>query len=75
VLWGVIGFDTYRQKEISFGVALVIVSVVLVWVSDVFMRVVDMPSVRFTRWVEGKMIARAQPIKEEPAWRESGTTV
>lgn len=75
VLWGVIGFETYWQKEVSFGVALVVVSVVLVWVSDVFMRVVDMPSVRFARWVESKMIAGTQPAKEEPAWRESGTTV
>jgi peptidoglycan/LPS O-acetylase OafA/YrhL len=75
VLWGVVGFETYWQKEVSFGLALVVVSVVLVWVSDVFMRVVDMPSVRFARWVEAKMTAKAQTVKEEPAWRGSGTTV
>lgn len=75
VLWGTVGDETDMQKEVAFGVALVIVTVALVWVSDVFMRVVDMPSVKFARWVENKLTAKAKPVKEEPAWRETGTMV
>ena len=75
VLWGVVGDETDMRKEVAFGVALVVVTGCLVWVSDVFMRLVDMPSVRFARWVENKLIARPRPTKEEPAWRETGTMV
>jgi len=75
VLWGVVGDETDMQKEVAFGAALVVVTGCLVWVSDVFMRAVDMPSVKFARWVEGRMIAKPKDIKEEPAWRETGTMV
>jgi peptidoglycan/LPS O-acetylase OafA/YrhL len=74
-LWDVIGFETDLQKEAAFAVALVVVSAVLVWVSDVFMRLVDMPSVRFARWVEGKLTAKPKLVKEEPAWREQSAMV
>lgn len=71
VVWNIFGSETHLQKEVSFGVALAIVSIFLVWVSDVFMRLVDMPSVKFARWLEGKCLAKAKSTKEEPAWRES----
>lgn len=71
VLWGVVGDETDMQKEVSFAVALVVVTGVLVWVSDMFTRAVDMPSVKFARWVEGRMIANPKTMKEEPAWRET----
>ncbi|KAI5247837.1 hypothetical protein E4T43_01846 [Aureobasidium subglaciale] len=75
VVWKVFGDETDTQKEISFGVALAVVTVVLVWVSDLFMRLVDTPSVQFAKWVEGKCIAKAQPMKQEPAWKEPVQTV
>ncbi|TIA29728.1 hypothetical protein D6C79_09848 [Aureobasidium pullulans] len=75
VVWNIFGSETHLQKEVSFGVALGIVSVFLVWVSDVFMRLVDTPSVKFARWLEGKCVAKAKSTKEEPAWRESSAMV
>lgn len=75
VVWNIFGSETHLQKEVSFGVALGIVSVFLVWVSDVFMRLVDMPSVKFARWLEGKCVAKAKSTKEEPTWRESSAMV
>lgn len=75
VLWGVVGDETNLQKEIAFEIALVLVTGCLVWVSDVFMRLVDTPSVKFARWVEDRMTARPETMKEEPAWRETGAMV
>lgn len=75
VLWSVVGDETDLQKEVAFGIALAVVTGCLVWVSDIFMRIVDSPSVKFARWVEDRMTARPKTMKEEPAWRETGAMV
>ncbi|KAG9660608.1 hypothetical protein KCU64_g3094, partial [Aureobasidium melanogenum] len=53
-MWASLGRDTVLKKEIGFGVAAVWVVVVTVWMADLFMRVVDTPTVRFAKWLEGK---------------------
>ncbi|KAI4723982.1 hypothetical protein E4T49_08278 [Aureobasidium sp. EXF-10728] len=77
VVWGVVGRETKVQREVSFGIALCVVTVVLVCVSDIFMRCVDGPSVKFARWLEGKMKAPTQVhvVKQEAGWRETSAIV
>jgi peptidoglycan/LPS O-acetylase OafA/YrhL len=71
--WRVIGED---RKETCFVVMAACVTVVSIWWADVFVRLVDVPSVTFARWLEGKCIA-AKPIenKEIPAWRDASALV
>lgn len=62
-LWrGVVG-ENWQHTEAGFwgrgvvwGLGLVVFGGVCVWVADVFWRVVDVPTVRFARWVEGKCL-------------------
>ncbi|KAI4720385.1 hypothetical protein E4T48_03345 [Aureobasidium sp. EXF-10727] len=74
-LWDAMGADTYLQKETAFVVSAVVVTMVVVWIADLFMRLVDVPSVRLARWLEGKCVANTLAAKEEPAWRESNSLV
>ncbi|KEQ92807.1 hypothetical protein AUEXF2481DRAFT_360792 [Aureobasidium subglaciale EXF-2481] len=70
ILWSIIGTETHLKKEIAFGVSAVCVTATSIWAADVFTRGVDGPSVRFARWLEGRLVTRVQE-KEEPAWREA----
>ncbi|KAK6003399.1 hypothetical protein QM012_009170 [Aureobasidium pullulans] len=75
-LWNnVTANDTWLKQEIGFAVSASVVTVVLIWVSDVFMRLIDTPSVRFARWIENKAKAKVQVVKEEPKWMESSAIV
>ncbi|KAH0362151.1 hypothetical protein KCU65_g8217, partial [Aureobasidium melanogenum] len=72
-LWSIIGED---RKETCFVLMAVCVVVVTIWWADVFMRLVDIPSVNFARWLEGKCAARQKvELKEEPAWRDASVLV
>lgn len=71
--WSVIGED---RKEICFVLVAVCVTAVSIWWADVFMRLVDTPSVTFARWLEERCMARMPvEIKEEPAWRYASALV
>lgn len=71
--WSIIGED---RKETCFILMAICVTVVTLWWADVFMRLVDIPSVKFARWLEGKCAAKEKAeIKEEPAWRDASTLV
>ncbi|KAG9671125.1 hypothetical protein KCU99_g8318, partial [Aureobasidium melanogenum] len=54
--WRTIGEDTYMRKEIGFVLAAIVNVSSTIWVADVFMRLVDTPTVRFAKWVEEKCI-------------------
>lgn len=72
-LWSIIGED---RKETCFVLVAVCVTVVTIWWADIFMRLVDIPSVNFARWLEGKCAARQKvELKEEPAWRDASALV
>ncbi|KAI4736166.1 hypothetical protein E4T50_13345 [Aureobasidium sp. EXF-12298] len=72
-LWSIIGED---RKETCFVLMATCVTVVAIWWSDVFTRLVDVPSVNFARWFEGKCAARQKTeLKEEPAWRDASALV
>lgn len=72
-LWSTIGED---RKETCFVIMATCVTVVTIWWADVFMRLVDMPSAKFARWLEGKCAARKKiEVKEETAWRDTSALV
>lgn len=54
--WCFIGDDTYATKEIGFVLSAIVTIVSTIWAADIFMRAVDVPTVRFARWVEKKCI-------------------
>jgi peptidoglycan/LPS O-acetylase OafA/YrhL len=50
--WKWSGKETLLHKEMGFGVAFVVVTVVVVWAADIFWRAVDQKCVAFARWCE-----------------------
>ncbi|CAD0081628.1 unnamed protein product [Aureobasidium vineae] len=54
--WRIIGDDTYMTKEIGFVLAAIINIASTIWAADLFMRVVDTPTVQFAKWIEEKCI-------------------
>lgn len=52
MFWRVFGKDTWWGYETSFVLGTIVVTVVTFWLSDIFWRAVDVPSVRLARWVE-----------------------
>jgi peptidoglycan/LPS O-acetylase OafA/YrhL len=61
-MWGWLGregevMDMWR-KEVGFAYAFVVMTVVSVWVADLFWRGVDMNCVRVAKWVEGRVVEK-----------------
>lgn len=54
LMWGSLGRDTVFKKEVGFGIAAIWVVIFVVWMADLSMRIVDTPTVRFAKWLEGK---------------------
>jgi peptidoglycan/LPS O-acetylase OafA/YrhL len=52
----VFGKVTFWQRQISWLVGLVMFLPIVISVADLFWRVVDTPSVKFARWLEGKCV-------------------
>jgi peptidoglycan/LPS O-acetylase OafA/YrhL len=50
------GKDTRTGRHMVWAVGLCIYLPVIIWVADVFWRAVDVPSVKFARWLESKSI-------------------
>jgi len=59
------GKDTLWGYEGGFVLGSVVVTIVTLWLSDLFWRVVDAPSVRFSRWVENLCLIDSQK-KDKP---------
>lgn len=53
-MWEITGKDTFWGYEFGWGVACLIILAMSVWVADIFFRAIDMPSVRFAKWLEQK---------------------
>lgn len=70
-----LGSETWLERETALGVSAMVVTVIIIWVSDVFMRAVDIPSVRFAKWIEEKAKVKVQMDKEEPKWMEGSVIV
>lgn len=55
VMWKTFGHDTWFQRESGFALAGLWSVGITIWAADVFLRAVDTPSVKFAKWVEGRM--------------------
>ncbi|KAI1425712.1 acyltransferase family-domain-containing protein [Xylaria sp. FL1777] len=53
--WGITGTDSGPAFKSGVALAAVINIPLVVWAADIFWRVVDMPSVRFAKWLESKL--------------------
>jgi peptidoglycan/LPS O-acetylase OafA/YrhL len=50
--WGITGRESTEGYEAGIAIAWGLQTVVTVWAADVFWRGVDVPCVKFTRWIE-----------------------
>lgn len=62
---GMTGIQTPFQRTICWLMGLVIIGSVLVWLSDLFTRMVDAPAVKFARWVEATCFAKEDTQEKE----------
>lgn len=60
LLWIRTGYKTTLGKETGFCIALVMTTTFTIWLADLFMRVVDIPSIKFARWLENKCIVQLE---------------
>jgi peptidoglycan/LPS O-acetylase OafA/YrhL len=61
-VWKYVG----RSSSIQFMAGVVVTWIICfslsLWVADIFWRMVDLPSVRFARWLETKLLAKTGPL-------------
>lgn len=53
--WKLTGKETIPQYCLGFFLGFLVILPVVFWTADVFWRFIDIPSVKFARWVETKM--------------------
>ncbi|RDL31364.1 uncharacterized protein BP5553_09573 [Venustampulla echinocandica] len=56
------GKTTSTGRHLNWVFGLVIYLPIIIWVADVFWRVVDTPSVKFAKWLESKCIAEVEKM-------------
>lgn len=57
-IWSVVGKGTDFQYCLGFLIGWAICLPLAIWLGDIYWRAVDIPSVKFARWVEDKVIAK-----------------
>jgi peptidoglycan/LPS O-acetylase OafA/YrhL len=57
VLYQIFGKATFWGRQLSWVGGLVLFLPIIICVADLFWRVIDTPSVKFARWLEGKCVA------------------
>jgi peptidoglycan/LPS O-acetylase OafA/YrhL len=57
--WKYTGKETMTNYYVGFLMGWLVIMPVVFWVADLFWRTVDVPCVRFARWVEGKCEAKS----------------
>lgn len=62
---GMTGIQTPFQRTVCWLIGLAIIGSVLVWLSDLFTRIVDAPAVKFARWVEAMCFAKEDTQEKE----------
>ncbi|KAJ5225277.1 hypothetical protein N7468_006502 [Penicillium chermesinum] len=60
-IWAVTGKETNFQYCLGFFVGWTICLPIAIWAGDVFWRMVDVPSVKFARWLEDRLVAKGTP--------------
>jgi hypothetical protein len=54
-MYDLIGLEERWQFEMGFFFAALMTIATVVWAADVFWRAVDIPCVKFSKWLESKM--------------------
>lgn len=55
-IWNITGKETDSQYCLGFFIGWLICLPISIWAGDVFWRIVDIPSVRFARWIENRVL-------------------
>lgn len=58
-IWSVVGKETDFQYCLGFLIGWLICLPLSIWAGDVYWRAVDIPSVKFARWLEERLAAKA----------------
>lgn len=60
-IWAITGKETNFQYCLGFFFGWVLCLPIAIWAGDVFWRAVDVPSVKFARWLEDQLLAKVPP--------------
>lgn len=66
-IWAMTGKTTDFQYCFGFLIGWLICLPLSIWAGDIFWRAVDIPSVKFARWVEDRVLARGAPVSATPS--------
>ncbi|KAJ5675536.1 hypothetical protein N7462_008433 [Penicillium macrosclerotiorum] len=66
-IWAVTGKATDFQYCLGFLLGWLVCLPMSIWAGDVFWRAVDIPSVKFARWIEQRVVARGAPASGTPS--------
>lgn len=66
-IWAVTGKETNLQYCFGFLIGWMICLPIAIWAGDVYWRAVDIPSVKFSRWVENCVIVKNAPVAATPS--------
>ncbi|OOF92648.1 hypothetical protein ASPCADRAFT_509063 [Aspergillus carbonarius ITEM 5010] len=61
-IWALVGKETNFQYCLGFFIGWLICLPVSLWAGDIFWRAVDIPSVKFARWLEDKLIVKSTKL-------------
>ncbi|KAJ5579850.1 uncharacterized protein N7459_005835 [Penicillium hispanicum] len=66
-IWSMTGKETNTQYCLGFLIGWLICLPIALWAADVFWRAVDIPSVKFTRSLEDRIISKGAPASATPS--------
>jgi peptidoglycan/LPS O-acetylase OafA/YrhL len=65
-IWSVVGKETDFQYCLGFFIGWLICLPLSIWAGDVYWRAVDIPSVKFARWLEDRLVAKPPTSAADP---------
>jgi peptidoglycan/LPS O-acetylase OafA/YrhL len=66
-IWAITGKETNFQYCFGFLIGWMICLPIAIWAGDVYWRAVDIPSVKFARWVENCVTVKDAPVPATPS--------
>ena len=57
-IWTAVGQETRVQWYVGTGMMVVVQTMIVIWISDVFWRAVDLNAVKVAKWVENSLMRR-----------------
>ncbi|KAJ5731339.1 uncharacterized protein N7483_005847 [Penicillium malachiteum] len=66
-IWEITGKETNFQYCLGFLIGWLICLPISIWAGDLFWRTVDIPSVKFARWLEDQLIAKGASVSTTPS--------